>query len=63
VLPSLPGYIYAQKDHELYINLFISDSARLTMDGQALTVVQGNNYPWDGKLPLRCCRRLAVVEP
>jgi DUF1680 family protein len=50
LLPSLPGYIYAQKDHELYINLFISDSARLTMDGQALTVIQENNYPWDGKL-------------
>ncbi len=50
LLPSLPGYVYAQKGRELFINLFVSDSARLTLDGHVLQVVQKNNYPWDGRM-------------
>jgi hypothetical protein len=50
LLPSLPGYIYAQKGHDLYINLFIPDTAKLMIDGKALTVVQENDYPWKGAL-------------
>ena len=50
ILPSLPGYIYSQRDQDLYINLFISSTAGLTMGGQPLSVVQHNNYPWDGHL-------------
>ena len=50
LLPSLPGYVYAQKGHDLFINLFISSKAQLQVDGQPLEVVQQNNYPWDGGL-------------
>jgi len=50
LLPSLPGYIYAQKDRDLYVNLFVSSKASLTMDGQPLEITQQNNYPWDGHL-------------
>jgi DUF1680 family protein len=50
LLPSLPGYIYAQKAHDLYVNLFIGSTAALQVDGQPLKVVQENNYPWNGLL-------------
>jgi len=50
LLPSLPGYMYAQKGHDLYINLFISSNASLNIDGQPVQVVQENNYPWNGAL-------------
>ena len=50
LLPSLPGYIYAQKDRDLYVNLFVSSKASLTMDGRPLEITQENNYPWDGHL-------------
>jgi DUF1680 family protein len=50
LLPSLPGYIYAQKDQDLYVNLFVSSKASLTIDGQPLEITQENNYPWDGHL-------------
>lgn len=50
LLPSLPGYIYAQKGKDLYINLFVSSTANLNMDGQPMQVIQKNNYPWDGRL-------------
>jgi DUF1680 family protein len=50
LLPSLSGYVYAQRHDDLYINLFIGGEAGLTMEGRPLTVVQRNNYPWDGHL-------------
>ncbi|HEV2482913.1 MAG TPA: glycoside hydrolase family 127 protein [Puia sp.] len=49
-LPSLPGYIYAQRGDQLYVNLFIAGSADLTLGGKAVRVIQRNNYPWDGDL-------------
>src|SRR6185437_13832098 len=49
-LPSLPGYIYAQRGDQLYVNLFIAGSADLTFGGKAVRVIQSNNYPWDGDL-------------
>lgn len=50
LLPALPGYIYAQKGRDLFVNLFIASSARLQVDGQPLQIVQKNNYPWNGAL-------------
>jgi hypothetical protein len=50
LLPSLPGYVYAQKGHDLFVNLFVSSTARLQVEGQPLQLIQKNNYPWDGHL-------------
>lgn len=49
-LPSLPGYVYAQSGNTVYVNLFISGSADMTVNGKAVKLVQQNNYPWDGGL-------------
>ena len=50
LLPSLPGYIYAQKEHDLYINLFISSKTTVNMADGPVEIIQKNNYPWDGNL-------------
>ena len=50
LIPSIPGYMYAQKDDNLYINLFINSNVDLTIRNKAVQVVQQNNYPWDGAL-------------
>lgn len=50
LLPSVPGYMYAQKDHNIYANLFISSNATLDVDGKPVRIIQQNNYPWDGDL-------------
>lgn len=50
LIPSVPGYIYAQKNDSLYINLFIAGSADLQMNKKPVQIVQQNNYPWDGAL-------------
>ncbi|MEO7311393.1 MAG: beta-L-arabinofuranosidase domain-containing protein [Chitinophagaceae bacterium] len=50
LLPSIPGYMYAQKDDNLYVNLFINGSADLIVNKQPVQLIQQNNYPWDGAL-------------
>jgi DUF1680 family protein len=50
LIPSVPGYVYAQKDNDLYVNLFISGNADLTINNKPVQIVQQNNYPWDGAL-------------
>ena len=51
-LPSLPGYIYAQKDNNVFVNLFIAGSADLKINNKNIRITQVNNYPWNGLLKL-----------
>ncbi len=50
LLPSLPGYMYAQKGKDVFVNLFINSNSSLNVDGKAVELVQQNNYPWNGDL-------------
>ncbi|MGZ8525410.1 MAG: glycoside hydrolase family 127 protein [Chitinophagaceae bacterium] len=50
LIPSVPGYMYGQKDDNLFVNLFIAGSAAITMGNKKINIVQENNYPWDGAL-------------
>ncbi len=51
-LPSLPGYVYAVKDKSLFVNLFLTNTANLTVGQTPVTVEQRTNYPWDGTVAL-----------
>ncbi|MBQ8866868.1 MAG: glycoside hydrolase family 127 protein [Bacteroidaceae bacterium] len=51
-IPSLPGYVYAVKEANVYVNLFVSNTATLKVDGKRLTLSQKTNYPWDGAVSL-----------
>ena len=50
LLPSIPGYVYAQNNSNVYVNLFINSSADITVEGKQVSITQQNNYPWDGDL-------------
>ncbi|MBH8567717.1 glycoside hydrolase family 127 protein [Microvirga sp. STS02] len=50
LMPALPGYVYAQKDRDLYVNLFVSGNTTLRIGKQNIGITQQNNYPWDGGL-------------
>ena len=51
LLPSVPGYIYAQKDNDVYVNLFISSNVNLIhIQNKEVAIAQQNNYPWNGDL-------------
>lgn len=50
LMPALPGYVYAQKGQDLYVNLFVSGTSSLSIGKQKVSITQQNNYPWDGGL-------------
>jgi DUF1680 family protein len=50
LIPSVPGYMYAQKNSDIYVNLFISGTSTLTVNKKAVEIKQENNYPWSGDL-------------
>lgn len=58
-LSSLPGYIYAQKDNDIYVNLFISGTANLKQGNTDVAITQVNNYPWNGLLKIKVAPKTA----
>ena len=48
-LPSVPGYVYAQRGDALYVNLFVGSTADIKLDnGRKVKLVQETRYPWNG---------------
>ena len=52
VLPSLPGYIYATRDEDVFVNLFTGNQAEFEVNDQPLAIEQKTNYPWDGRVEI-----------
>ena len=52
-LPSVPGYIYAQGENKIYVNLYVSSSSQINLNGKApVTITQESQYPWDGNVKI-----------
>lgn len=51
-IPSLPGYVYAVKDNQVYVNLFMGNEAELKVGGKKVFLHQETRYPWDGHVTL-----------
>jgi hypothetical protein len=51
-IPSLPGYIYAVKEHDVYVNLFMSNTATIRVNGKSVVLSQSTAYPWNGDIAL-----------
>lgn len=47
-MPSLPGYVCAVRDDTLYVNLFVSCLALVTLGQTEVRITQETRYPWDG---------------
>lgn len=52
-IPSLPGYVYAVKDEQVYVNLFLSNRAELKVNRKKLVLEQETGYPWNGDIRIR----------
>lgn len=61
LIPSVPGYVYAQKDNNVYVNLFISGNTTLNVNHKQVQIVQQNNYPWDGDLKFNITPKAAIA--
>jgi len=51
-MPSIPGYVYAQDKNNLYINLFMSNSAEINLPVGKVSLAQETEYPWNGKVSI-----------
>jgi len=51
-LPSVPGYIYAHRDNQVFVNLYLANEGLVRMDFGDLKLIQKTNYPWDGNVKI-----------
>ncbi len=52
-IASVPGYIYARQQNNLYVNLFVQSATTINLNGQnPVTISQETQYPWDGQVAL-----------
>ena len=51
-IPSLPGYVYAVKDNDVYVNLFMGNTSTLQVKGKPVTLKQETAYPYSGEVKL-----------
>ena len=51
-IPSLPGYVYAVKDNDVYVNLFMGNTSTLQVNGKPVTLKQETAYPYSGEVKL-----------
>jgi hypothetical protein len=52
-LPQVPGFAYATRDRQVFVNLFLGGTAKFEVAGTPLEIQQETHYPWDGKVLLR----------
>ena len=52
LLPALSGYMYAVRQREVYVNLYIASQASFQLAKNKITLKQTTAYPWDGAVNL-----------
>ena len=52
-IPSLPGYVYAVNNRDVYVNLFMSNTSQLSVAGKGITLEQTTEYPWNGEIAIK----------
>ncbi len=60
ILPSLPGYMYAVKGNEVYVNLYIGNETEIPLGNGNLQLSQTTNYPWEGSVELEVLNKKAI---
>jgi len=51
-IPSVPGYIYAVNNSDVYVNLFMANSSNITVNGKKVALTQSTQYPWNGDIKI-----------
>jgi DUF1680 family protein len=52
-IASVPGYMYAFKGKDIFINLYASNEAEIQRNSTTIKIVQETNYPWDGNVNIK----------
>jgi hypothetical protein len=48
-MASMPGYIYAQRGEDLYVNLYITSDSSFKVNGKEVGLAVDSEMPWGGK--------------
>lgn len=51
-VPSVPGYTYAVKEDQVYVNLFMNNQTEIDVQGNFLRLEQSTMYPWEGRVQI-----------
>ena len=51
-VPSVSGYVYAVKNSDIFVNLFMNSTSELAVNNQKIQLEQTTNYPWSGNVAL-----------
>lgn len=51
-VPAIPGYVYAVKGKDIYVNLYISNDAQIDAGGRNLKISQKADFPWSGEVEI-----------
>jgi DUF1680 family protein len=52
-IPSVPGYMYAVKDNNIYVNLFNGNTSNISVGGKTVTLEEETQYPWNGDITIK----------
>lgn len=52
-MPSVPGYVYAQDQNNLYVNLFMTNEAKVDLPSTSVKISQQTSYPWKGNVKVK----------
>ena len=52
-LPSLPNLLYSTSSESIYVNLYVSNEAQLTMADTTIELLQTAQMPWNGAVSIR----------
>lgn len=58
-IPSVPGYIYGVEGNDVYVNLYMSNTADLDVNGKKVVLSQMTGYPWNGNINITVDRNKA----
>lgn len=50
--PELAGFIYALRQDQVFVNLYVGSTAKFAVAGTPIELKQETRYPWDGKVML-----------
>lgn len=59
-LATMPGYIYAQDDEGIYLNLYVSSEASFKVNGKGVSLSVESEMPWGGRTKVKVSAKEGV---
>ncbi len=60
-IASMPGYIYAQRDDQIFVNLYVSSDAAFQLKDKNVTLSVDSEMPWGGRTKITIAAKAEVA--